>query len=394
MSGKITQPADVMALPAESLLLHIGIHKTGTTAIQSTLRQQRGLLRANGITYPKTTDTAAVAVRSLLGREGGSGSTLPRKQRMATWQRFVEEVRPLTGRVVISAEGFCAAGDTEAAAVVSQLGAERLHIVIGVRAFGGLLPSSWQQYVKTGQSIPFAEWLREVLADPPRRLHTPTFWERNDIRGLLQRWEGLVGAERLTIVVTDPAHREIIPATFERLLGLAKGVLTRPAVQARSNRSLSAAEVELVRRVNEVTREQMSSDDYARLVRAGGTRHLVDSRAPSVDEPRIGLPSWTLPRVAEISTLQVAAIDAVHVRGATVVGDAHDLLKAPATDDSGQPGTVPIDAAAALTLGVALGAAADEARPAVVGRRQSGLRRRAGLLLPAGVRTRLRRFRA
>ncbi len=393
MTDSIVMPADVAALPEDALLLHIGIHKTGTTALQSTLRLQRPALLEHQVTYPKTTDTAALAVRSLLGREMGWERTLSRRDRHAIWNRFASEVQPLQGRVVVSAEALCQSGDLEAATVVDDLGVDRIHVVVGVRAFGGLLTSSWQQYLKTGRSMPFEEWLHEVLADPRGKMDTPSFWMRNDIPVLLRRWAALVGPERMTVIVTDPSQREAVPDTFERLLALPKGMLGEQAPPKRSNRSLSAAEAELLRRVNEVARTQMRSVDYLRVVRDGGALQLVESRVPSLDEQRLGLPAWTLPRVEEISERHVAAIEALRAEGATVVGDVQDLLKPPMTDDSSTPTLVPIDAAVALTLGAVLRTSSAPNAAAENVERKPDLSHRIATALPASVRRRLGRLR-
>ena len=54
-----------LVLPEGTILLHVGPHKTGTTAIQFAAAERRGQLAASGITYPGTMthhSTAAMAV--------------------------------------------------------------------------------------------------------------------------------------------------------------------------------------------------------------------------------------------------------------------------------------------------------------------------------------------
>ncbi len=395
-NSEVVTPADVVALPADAMLLHIGIHKTGTTALQSTLRQERTQLAQHGVTYPKTTDGPALAVRSLQGNELGWEPTKSLKELRAIWNRFASEVRPLTGRVLISTESFCTATDKDAAKIVRDLGSDRVHVVVGIRAFGPLLTSSWQQYLKTGRSMQFEGWLREVLADPPTTTSTPSFWRRNDIPRLLERWSHLVGSERMTVIITDPVQRATIPDTFERLLDLPPGLLGQATASARSNRSLSAAEAELLRRVNQVARAQLSSVEYNRVVRQGGAVRLVESRVPEPEEPRLVLPSWTLEPIASISQRHVTAIHDVRASGATVVGNVEDLLRAPHTDDALTPTLVPIDAAAAFMLGSLL-QAPSPAKPAShpddeASAGPNALRRTAERL-PPSIRRRLRRRR-
>ncbi len=394
-TSQTVTPAEVVSLPADAILLHIGIHKTGTTALQSALRQVRAQLAQHGVTYPKTTDGPALAVRSLQGNELGWEPTKSLKELRAIWNRFASEVSPLPGRVLVSTESFCTATDRDAARIVRDLGAERVHVVVGIRAFGPLLTSSWQQYLKTGRSMQFERWLREVLADPPATTSTPSFWRRNDIPRLLDRWSRLVGSERITVIITDPAQRMTIPDTFERLLDLPPGLLSQATASARSNRSLSAAEAELLRQVNQVARTQLSSLEYNKVVRQGGAVRLVESRVPEPEEPRLVLPSWTLEPIASISQRHVNAIRALATSGGTVVGTVEDLLKAPTTDDAPTPTLVPIAAAAAFMLGSLL-----QAPPPAVpvshpddGTNGPNALRRAANRLPASIRRRLRRRR-
>ena len=55
----------VPALPPDAVLLHVGVHKTGTTAIQAALADARPELRRAGVLYPgkrKAQHRSAMAV--------------------------------------------------------------------------------------------------------------------------------------------------------------------------------------------------------------------------------------------------------------------------------------------------------------------------------------------
>ena len=71
---------------------------------------------------------------------------------------------------------------------------------------------------------------------------------------------------------------------------------------------MTAAEAELLRQVNEIARTEVSSQDYLELIRFGAATRLIQSRTPDPSEGRLGLPSWTAPRVAELAQAHVAAI--------------------------------------------------------------------------------------
>jgi hypothetical protein len=147
---------------------------------------------------------------------------------------------------------------------------------------------------------------------------------------------------------------------FESMLGLPGGFLV-PEERA-ANRSLTVAEAELVRRLNEeFSRRAWPHRDYGRFMRYGAVEHMKEGRRPSPDEPRIATPSWALARAAEISAEMAAGIEAL---GVNIVGDISSLGKQPAdgpdpaadgpdpaADDGSAPLLVPVEAAVRATLG-------------------------------------------
>ena len=139
---------------------------------------------------------------------------------------------------------------------------------------------------------------------------------------------------------------------FESMLALPGGFLV-PEERA-SNRSLTVAEAELVRRLNEeFSRRAWPHRSYARFMRYGAVEHMKDARQPSPDEPRIATPAWALARAAEISAEMARNIELL---GVNIVGDISSLGTMP--DEVADPGaddrpalTVPVEAAARATLG-------------------------------------------
>ena len=93
------------------------------------------------------------------------------------------------------------------------------------------------------------------------------------------------------------------------------------------NRSLTVAEAELVRRLNEeFSRREWPHRSYSRFMRYGAVEHMKTARQPSPEEPRIATPAWALARAAEISAEMAGNIEAL---GVNIVGDISALGRRP-----------------------------------------------------------------
>lgn len=90
------------------LLLHLGTHKTGTTALQFFLQQQRETLRKQGILYPMVggDDLAHLSLQKAVGRANRQGDTHSLKTYLRQLQQLIDETAP--SLVVLSSEHFFA----------------------------------------------------------------------------------------------------------------------------------------------------------------------------------------------------------------------------------------------------------------------------------------------
>jgi hypothetical protein len=253
--------------------------------------------------------------------------------------------------VVLSSEFFAEADDATARRVIADLGGARVHVVVTLRSLTRILPSQWQQYLQNGFHFRYLEWLEGILSDPPRT-PTPGFWRRHRHDALVTRWAAENGPGNLTVIVLDESDRLMLLRVFESMLGLPGGFLVPEETAA--NRSLTAAETELVRLLNEeFSRRDWPHRNYARFMRYGAVEHMKNARQPSPGEPRIATPAWALARAAEISAEMAANIEAL---GVNIVGDFSSLGKLPgdgpdAGADDGAAPMMPVEAAASATLG-------------------------------------------
>lgn len=308
-------------VPRGGLLLHIGPHKTGTTAIQSALVTARSRLPELGVVYPGRTPAPHGAVMSRLGTYRGWDDAVPPGP-IKTWKRLCTRTSSPAETVVVSSEALCHATDEQARHVCAELRPGPVRVVLTLRALAHILPSSWQEYVKSGWTTPYGEFLHWVLREPDSPDNpTPTFWQRQDHGTLVRRWADAVGAENVAVIVVDREHRQRPFRAFEEMLGLPVGALGEGA--GPENRSLSRPEAELLRRVNLAVKERLPWEQFNLLMRLGGIAHLVEGRLPLSDEPRITLPAWAAERAQELAGVAVKEISATGVR---VFGELDSLV--------------------------------------------------------------------
>ncbi|GLY17278.1 hypothetical protein LWF15_34675 [Kineosporia rhizophila] len=336
-------------------LLHIGAPKTGTTAIQASLEDLKsrspGGLEAFGLSMPGTPLEQARAALGVLG-QGVGWQAGERAHSDRHWRRLLAQAAP--GLRFVSSEYLCEATPEVADRIVADLGGRgQVRVVLTLRPLTRIMPSAWQQYLKSGHQLDYAQWCSAMLASPPKRGVTPSFWRRHDQGAVLQRWTEAAGAENLTTVVLDPADRGLLMRTFDDLLHLPAGTLTGVR-GGRQNRSMSAAETELFRRLNVQLRERdFPWREYADLVRYGSVLRTVELM-PSDEEAAVHTPEWAVERAVSLAQGYRDTISALEREGMTVIGDA-DLLTeayAGAPQAAPAPGLVPVDTAVQAILGV------------------------------------------
>ena len=320
-------PASELLLPEGRILLHIGPHKTGTTALQAMLAGARPQLVRHGVSYPGHERAHHMAALAISGAKGLVGEP-PAKQEH--WQRLLADIRLVDARrTVVSSEFFCDQTDEQARRVVADLGADRVHVLVTLRPLASILPSAWQQYVRNRLRVSYSDWLQNTLRGPAGKQLTPSFWRRHRHDVLVERWARVVGPENVTVLVLDPVDRDLLPRSVEEMLGVPHGLLDR--TPDRSNRSLTVAEVELVRRLNMEFVERGWPDVFYRaFVRQGLVLHLTNTRTPPPEEPQIGTPAWAFDHVAAVGA---QAAESIRASGVRVVGDLALLGAAP------RPGT-------------------------------------------------------
>ncbi|WP_134741984.1 hypothetical protein [Nocardioides sp. 503] len=308
---------DDLLLPAGARLIHIGPHKTGTTAIQIAMSSARDEMATHGAYYPRGPFRRRKAGWAL----GLPGKPSGRQFPIRHWEQLVSEVREAGPvRVCVSDENFARAKPPVITRIVEDLGGPEAQVVAVARRLDRLLPSVWQERVKWGRMEDFEPWLRRVLGDDLDDRQHRDLWQGHDFVGLAERWTQVVDPQRFTLVIGDESDRDQLFRVFSEMLGLPSGVL-RPDTD-RSNHGLTWSESEVLRALRDRYLANGWSTEYA----AANIHHVVRAlRASEVRPtgPRTPpIPAWARERIRELSDQRAEAAAALAVR---VVGDADSL---------------------------------------------------------------------
>lgn len=328
--------------------MHIGPSKTGTTSLQSALHGSRDALLAQGVLYAGSTRHSRRATRAAVGRRSPYFEQPPPIEH---WWDLVREVgRASAPRIVASSEILSGAKPDDIRRIVADLDPERVHIAVTLRPLGKIIASQWQQMVRAGSRMTLDQRLR-VLLDAPDSKAARAFWWRHRHDQLVMRWAEVVGLEKVTAIVADDRDHDVLLRSFEHLLGLRPGTLSRD--EDLVNRSFTEPEAEAVRAFNDAFRARhLSRSLHSRIMARGGTR-AMQARVPSARESHIRLPEWAIPRIVEMSREITDGLEACGVR---IIGGDVALLRStpesrPTTGDSASD-LIPSDVAASMTIGV------------------------------------------
>lgn len=201
------------------------------------------------------------------------------------WRRLLEQVEARPDRAVISAEQFSQSPPAEIESVVAELGAADVTVLTTMRPLTRMLPSIWQESLKHGADHTYTQFL-DAISGPDIIVDGLFEWRQQAFRfdDLVRRWADVVGAER--VVVLPIGSGTDMVAAFEDFLGLHSGTLDREGI--RSNASLSPGQAEVLRRVNQVVREEGLATHYRELVRRGMFGDIVERQQTRTIPPLPG----------------------------------------------------------------------------------------------------------
>jgi hypothetical protein len=297
---------------ARRVFIHVGLPKTATTYLQTILWASRDQLRAEGLLLPGQ-ERRDHLWASRVVREDPNLERQPERHGTA-WARLRRELGEWEGDGLVSHEFFAAASRKQARAMVEALPSPDVHVIVTAREPLGLFAASWQESLKNGETVPLADYARQVS----KSSNAIWNWRTLDLRLVLERWGVAVPPERIHVLVLDPsAPQEDVWNRFAGIVGFDPG--TCDLSGSFPNSSMGVVEAETLRRVNTRLEGFTKGFDKGVFLRS----YLADERLV----PRRGERFW--PEPDQIEDCRQRGRDAVsHLAAGSydVVGNLEHLL--------------------------------------------------------------------
>lgn len=334
---------------AERLILHVGFHKTGTTAIQASLFAAKPKLLEFGIDYAaRASHGAAWALSEKVWGWAKRGGRLTPQTK---WQKFVRKANKSPKTFMASSEFFTELTPSQIAKIKKDVRANKYEIIFTIRPLVKMLASSYQQYLKYGLKADYSSWLHEMLDDPGSSKMTPSFWRRNFHGDAVEKWADVFGVENVTVIVVDESKPDFLYDAFASYLELPVGILTKQ--ESGANRSLTSEEAFMLLQINKQFPKDRQWDDYSIFVRQTAIRALTD-KDPDTAGTKLQTPEWAIKKASDLTAVAVKKIEA---SGVKVIGELDSLKEASVpSGENPDPTVIPIqtmvDALLAFEQGV------------------------------------------
>lgn len=220
-----------------SVILHVGAHKTGTTALQSTFYRNRDTLARSGVIYPDTNWYHYAHHRlayALLGRRDQDKGDVPVLSDELDALNAVIARADKDARIFVSSEGLLALPSEAVQSLKDGIVCEDIRILAVVRRPDDLLLSIYNQSMKSPMNT-FKKPLQGFV-DAPDQLHRDM-----DQPGCVTTWIDAFGQDRVILWSYESAN--VIPDCL-RLLGVPG---TTISLETKVNASVPAAVLEVMR---------------------------------------------------------------------------------------------------------------------------------------------------
>lgn len=338
--------------PAQRVVLHVGTPKSGTTFLQRALWRHQEELDAIGVTCAGRRHFemfhAAIELRGSHGFWGKDADELE-----GTWQRLCDGARAYPGITIMSHELLGAARREQVDAGLAALEGLDVHLVVTARDLARQVASDWQERVKNGNAVTFADFCANVGLERQNG-----FWRNQHLIGILDRWAHDLPPENVHLVVGPPpgSAPDVLWRRFGDAAGFDASTFDPTTHESTANQTLGAVQVAVLRRVNEVLAGRIQQPAYSKVVKRVFAQTILagQSSAPAQCPPDL------VERLAEIATRQNNRIVR---RGYQVHGDLDELVPVPGAGSWTDPDAVDAELETAAAVAAIAELLIDRAEP-------------------------------
>jgi hypothetical protein len=247
------------------VIIHAGIHRTGTTSLQGFLADHRGLLKSHGVGYPGERPNHQQLAWALKRGDAGARDV----------NAIIEDGGP-DQIVVLSAEDFCIHTDLKWLAEVAR--SHEVRAVFYLRRQDHWIMSWYNQHVKW----PFDR--RKSKMGKGEFLETIGDFHWLDYSALLGRWTAVLGAANVSAAVLEPGQVENVIQDFIGRLGISCDGFDFNA--ARKNDSLPVHVLDIARNLGLYELPSQSRTKLIRALRQGLAHKAQPARTVYSPEER------------------------------------------------------------------------------------------------------------
>lgn len=214
-----------------NLIVHIGPHKTGSTAIQRALVDNRSELARAGYFYPEIGFSEYghhKLVESLATNNPGE-----------VLDNMLAELNTCPGTLVLSSENFSLLSDNSIALLASRINIKKVKIIYYLRSLPDNALAWWHELVKHGDKRHFLQFYAELMTYP-FRTHII------NVNGVLEKWANHFGRDAVNIF----RYEEIEDTSLQFFKNVLNLNDMTPQAGFRINKSFSISDTEFMRVIN------------------------------------------------------------------------------------------------------------------------------------------------
>lgn len=225
------------------LLLHVGPHKTGSTAIQIGLEKQAAEIASFDWTFMRFESMQGGAHRL---------ADLLSADRLEEAAPYMDQLKDATGKTVVSSENFSRLKEAQAQAFLEAIGFDEVRVVYYLRNPLNRLKSAWRERVKHGYRYTFVEFIAGRLSRPFNDV------EINDALKI-KPWVNAVGTSFCDIHLYDEIE-DVAKHFFS--IYFPDVQVNREGTTNRVNRSFSAEKTEVLRALSGCQTHLLNNRSY------------------------------------------------------------------------------------------------------------------------------------